>query len=187
MILMDQNNDQVPYDFFNSPIRDYEHQVVDFLVELGKSRGQTDVTLKIIGYLLIHKNLTQEQLTELTGLSRGSISTNLNVMTSVGYIKKELIPGSSTYSYSFGGNLSQIASTTSFVKTEQNDLAIQFFQQKIAQLKGDNLQGKVGRDLLIERVKALIRFLEIRNKIVGLIKKSKFIKGLQNHEGTTNE
>lgn len=178
MTMMIKEIQGVPSPLFEGPIRNYEAKLMDFLVQLGKSGGQNETLLKLVSCFLLHEKLTQEQLTELTGLSRGTISTNLRVLTDVKYIKKEMIPGSATSVYSFGGNLSEIASNTSLVKKELNNLAIKFFHEKLKLLRKKELAGKAGCLLLIERVEVIIRYLELRNKIVDIITKSKFIKDL---------
>ena len=67
---------------FEGKMRDYEIKLIDIFVRIGKLRGQNYVLATIIGVLLIHRKrgLTQDKIRDLTGLSKGAISTNLKII-----------------------------------------------------------------------------------------------------------
>ncbi len=154
---------------FEGKIREYEKQIIDFFVRMGKERGQTPTFGAIGAYLLIHGDLTQAQLKELTGFSLGSISTTLNASVSIGYIEKKLIKGTHTFKYSFGGDLSQAASKTAMLKSEINDATREFFQAKMKDLNEQRFENKKGYKILVERIHRMMNFLKIHRKFVNKV------------------
>jgi DNA-binding transcriptional regulator GbsR (MarR family) len=163
---------------FEGKIREYEKRLLDFFVRAGNLKGQNSVLATIIGCLLIHKEhgLTQTQIKELTGLSKGAISTNLKIMTDTPILKKQLIKGTREYSYSFGGDFSAIASGTGAYKIETNEIAKQFFQTKTLEL--DRNKEKNGYKIISQRIEDISQFLEIHRSLINLIAESKFVKDL---------
>ncbi|MFX1275854.1 MAG: hypothetical protein ACFFBP_05285 [Promethearchaeota archaeon] len=65
-------------------IRKYEKELIDFIIESGKSKRKTEIESHILGYFLLHPSLTQKQIQDLSGffrekkISRGAISIFLN-------------------------------------------------------------------------------------------------------------
>lgn len=163
---------------FEGKIREYEKRVIKFFVRAGKLKGQNYVLATIIGYLLLHKRdgLTQAQMKELTGLSKGAISENLKLLEASPILKKELIKGTRKYLYSFGGDFSAIASGTSVYKFDANEYAKKFLQSMIINL--EPFQFRKGNKILLERIQGILSFLEFHYKLVDLITDSEFIKGL---------
>ena len=94
---------------FNEKLRKYEKKIVEFLLDIGKSKRVNPKISEIASYLFIHENLTQKELKELTGFSIGSISTFLSVMTGTGTFQKQLIPGTHAFMHSFSGKLEDLS------------------------------------------------------------------------------
>ncbi|MBY8985539.1 MAG: hypothetical protein KGD65_10745 [Candidatus Lokiarchaeota archaeon] len=163
---------------FEGKIREYEKRLIDFFVRAGKLKGQNSVLATIVGCLLIHKQhgLTQAQIKELTGLSKGAISTNLKIIIDTPILKKQLIKGTREYSYSFGGDFSAIASGTGVYKYGINDLAKQFFQTKSLEL--DKIKDKNGYNLISQRIEDILFFLKIHHRVIEFITESEFVKEL---------
>ncbi|MHA1489016.1 MAG: hypothetical protein ACTSRI_05105 [Promethearchaeota archaeon] len=162
---------------FEGKIREYEKRLIECFVEAGRIKGQNPVFSSIIGYLLVHKEVTQAQLKELTGFSKGSISANLNILLNSPAVKKKIIKGTRKYLYSFGGDLSEIASSISMYKTEINEIAIKFIQAKAHELN-KNIDKK-GYKILSERMGEISNFLQIHKKLINIITKSDFIKDIE--------
>ena len=165
---------------FEGKIREYEKRLIDFFVRVGKLKSQNYVLASIIGCLLIHKStpLTQAQIKELTGLSKGAISTNLKLLESSPIIKKELIKGTRKYSYTFGGDLSEIASNTSLYKYETNESVKNFLNAKALEL--ESFKDKNGYKILSQRIEDIkVNFLVIHRKLITFIIESEFIKSLE--------
>ncbi len=114
-----------------------EAQVIDFFIEYGLSRGQSSKIAAISGYLSIYRSLTQQRLHELSKISVGSISTNLNAMLSMGMVEKKLIKGKrkKITSYSLSSpifnvergislSLEHALNFIEFLKIKEMDLAI---------------------------------------------------------------
>ncbi len=83
-------------------IRKFEKELLNFIVESGKNKRRSEIESQILGYFLIHSNLTQKQIQTLSKeigsneISSGSISTFLNQYTSYEpkIIFKEKVPNS---------------------------------------------------------------------------------------------
>ncbi len=162
---------------YEGKIRAYEKRLVEILVDAGKTKGQNAVFGSIVGYLLLHRKLTQTQLKELAGFSKGAISQTLKILSSFPAIKKESIEGEREYAYTLGVNMADIANNIGSYKSESNELAIEFFQSKIQELN-KNIDKK-GYDILSKRVNNMINFFEYNIQILDKIKESSFIKELK--------
>lgn len=162
---------------YERKVRVYEKRLIEILVDAGKVKGQSAVFGSIIGYLLLHESLTQTQLKDLTGFSKGAISQSLKILSSVPAIKKEPLEGAREYLYSLGINMNDIASNIGSYKSESNELAIKFLQSKVQEL--DKYKDKSGYDVLSKRVSEMINFFEYNVKVLEKIKESSFIKELK--------
>ncbi|MBD3214786.1 MAG: hypothetical protein GF311_19400 [Candidatus Lokiarchaeota archaeon] len=159
---------------YEGKIKEFEDRLIKFFVQAGKLKGQNVTFSTIIGYFLIHKSLTQDQVKELTGFSKGSVSINLSLLEDYGFLKKKLIKGTRKYLYSFGGDFSQLSMDTGTFKKEINRNAVTFFQSKIKIL--NEYKDKKGYEILSERLNGIMSFLEIHKKLIEHIVNSEFIK-----------
>ena len=161
---------------YEGKVRVYEKRLIEILVDAGKVKGQNAVFGSIVGYLLLHGSLTQSQLKELTGFSKGAISQSLKILSSAPAIKKEPLEGQREYLYTFGANMADIASNIGSYKSESNELAIKFLQSKVQELERN--KDKKGYDLLSKRIIEMVNFFEYNVKLLEKIKESSFIKEL---------
>ncbi len=162
---------------YEGKVRVYEKRLIEILVDAGKIKGQNAVFGSIIGYLLLHGSLTQTQLKELTGFSKGAISQSLKVLSSAPAIKREPLEGKREYLYTLGTNMSDIASNIGSYKSESNESAIKFLQSKVQEL--DKNKNKNGYKTLSKRVITMINFFEYNIKLLEKINKSSFITELR--------
>jgi len=158
-------------------IKEFEDRLINFFVKAGQLKGQNVTFSTIIGCFLIHNSLTQDQVRELTGFSKGSVSTNLNALEEYGFLKKKLIKGTRKYLYSFGGDFSRLSANTGAFKKEVNEKAKKFFQSKIKEL--NEFKDKKGYKILSERLSDIMKFLEIHKKLIDHIMDSEFIKNIE--------
>ena len=154
---------------FNEKLRKYENKLVEFLLDIAESKHVNPKISTISSYLLIHGELTQKELKELTGFSMGSISTFLSVMTGTGAYKKERIPGTHTYKYSFSGELEDLTTLgleialSSFIRFES------YFDNKKKELHKLSEQSKEGADHLLQRINELLEVFEIYKVLFPII------------------
>ena len=150
---------------FEGIIQDLEKKLIKFMINLVKTTSPLSPKLtEILGYLLLHGELTQAQLVELTGFSIGTISSNLNQMISLNIVRKELIPKARTYKYLFLGGQGNIESQASFMKLEIITKTINFFKEKLEQQ--EKFGDEKGFDLLHERTTALLKYFQWHKSIV---------------------
>lgn len=161
---------------YEGKVRVYEKRLIEILVDAGKIKGQNAVFGSIIGYLLLHGSLTQTQLKELTGFSKGAISQSLKILSSAPAIKKEPLEGKREYIYTLGTNMADIASNIGSYKSESNERAIEFLQSKVQEL--DNNKNKKGYKILSKRVTEMVNFFKYNIEMLEKIKESSFIKEL---------
>lgn len=119
---------------FEGRIRKFEEELIKFSLEIGKQRGQNPIITRILTYLLIHDQLTQKQLKQLTGCSIGSISTHLAAMIGIGIVEKKLIPGTHTNIYSLKIDLGQNISSLMKISMDYINQAREFLKSKKIEL-----------------------------------------------------
>ncbi len=157
-------------------MKKYEDGLIEFFKRLGRLKGQSEVFSTILGYLMIHKNLTQEQLKELSNYSRGAISTNLKTLVESGFVKKELIKGTRKYLYSVGSSLADIASKTSIFKIDLNEESFSFTNKKMEEL--EQYEGEKGQERLKKQLSGFLRYLNLQKNALMTIVQSDYIKQL---------
>jgi len=149
---------------FDGIIRDIEKKLIKLLIEIGKDSPLSSKLTEILGYLLFHGQLTQAQLAKLTGFSLGTISSYLNQMISLKIVQKELIPKTRTYKYTFLGGKGSIEMQASYMKLDTISNSISFFKEKIAELM--KMQTEEGCDILLERLKTMLKYFKWHKKIL---------------------
>jgi len=165
---------------YEGKVRVYEKRLIEILIEAGKTKGQNAVFGSIIGYLLLHGSLSQTQLKELTGFSKGAISQTLKILSRTPAIKKESIEGVRENIYTFGATMADIASNIGSYKSESNELAIKFLQSKTQEL--EKYEDKNGHAILSKRISDMINFFDYNVKLLDKINESSFIRELKEDE-----
>lgn len=163
-------------------LREYEKKLINLIVEFGKSKGTYETLSIIIGYLLIRKELTQSEIQNLSGLSRGAISENLTKLVENGYVNRKLIKGTRKYQYSFGNNMKAISDNTSFIKLIKGKEIEEFSNEKISELEHIKNQSKDEVKLLKDRLKELKEFSKMYQIIIKEIRDSNLTKSIEEGE-----
>ena len=150
---------------FEGILQKIEKKLIKFMIDLvGASSPLSPKLTEILGYLLLHGELTQAQLVELTGFSIGTVSSHLNQMIGLNIVRKELIPKARTYKYIFLSGRGSIESQASFMKLEIIGTTINFLKQKLEDL--EQFRGELGFDLLEERIRALYNYFSWHKTII---------------------
>ena len=147
---------QVENHIFEDVIKEYQQILVDFVIDSGKAKSVDPKLQLVLGYLSIHKKLTQEQLKDLTMLSTGTISKKLRDILKLGMIKKERILGTNKYLYIVTPETFGNAADTAW--REFSDIT-DFLNKKLLHL--ENQKEKKGSVFLSGRIKELLRTFEI--------------------------
>jgi DNA-binding transcriptional regulator GbsR (MarR family) len=74
---------------FDSEIKEIENEIIEFLKQSQLFLGERSSTAEILSYFITRKDLTQAKLKELTGLSRGTISQEIQYLTKRGIIHEK--------------------------------------------------------------------------------------------------
>ncbi|MHA2391702.1 MAG: MarR family transcriptional regulator [Promethearchaeota archaeon] len=145
---------------FSFKLRKYENIIVEFLLDIAESKRVNPKISTISSYLLIHGKLTQKELKKLTGFSMGSISTLLSVMIGTGAYKKERIPHTHTYLYSFPGNLEDLTTKGIEIALSSFGSLERYLKNKKKQLNIFKKQSKEGSEHLLQRIDELLETFE---------------------------
>jgi len=81
-------------------LREIEEEVVQNLVDSTLFYSSSPIFRTILGYFITRKTLTQEILKELTGLSAGKISQELNKLHKMGFLERSRKLMTEQYFYS---------------------------------------------------------------------------------------
>jgi DNA-binding transcriptional regulator GbsR (MarR family) len=154
---------------FSDKLRKYEDKIVEIILDVATSKRVNPKISKISSFILIHESLTQKDLKELTGFSMGSISTFLSVMTGTGAIKKERIPHTHTFIYSFSGNLEDL--TTKGIEIALNSFISfeSYLKIKKKELAKYIEQSKKGAYHLSQRLDELLETFEMYKTLFPVI------------------
>ncbi|MFX1417768.1 MAG: hypothetical protein ACFE9N_02480 [Promethearchaeota archaeon] len=140
---------------FEGKIKEYEQILIDFVLDSGRAKSVDPNLQLVLGYIGIHKRLTQKQLKDLTGLSTGTISKKLRDILALGVAKKERISKTNEYLYiNTPETYGDIADTTFEDFRKINE----FLERKIIEL--EKLKDKKGAEFLAKRLKGLIKTFE---------------------------
>jgi DNA-binding transcriptional regulator GbsR (MarR family) len=164
---------------FNDKLRKYENKIVEFLLDIAKSKRVNPKISTISSYLLIHGKLTQKELKKLTEFSIGSISTFLSVMTGTGAFQKERIPHTHTFTYSFTGELEDLSTKGLEIALSSFDPLDIYFKNKKNELKKYIEQSKKGAQHLLNRIDELLETFEIYKYLFPLLKKTSIDESLK--------
>lgn len=167
-----EDNTNTNTHIFSEKLRKYEDTFVEFLLDIAESKRVNPKISKISSYLLLHGKLTQKELKELTGFSMGSISTLISVMAGIGAYKKERIPHTHTYVYSFTGNLEDLTTKGFEIALSSFDSFERYISNKKIELKGLIERSKEGAEYLLQRINELLEIFEIYKKLFSLLIKN---------------
>ena len=154
---------------FSVELRKYEDRLVEFLLDIAKTKRVNPKISTISSYLLIHGKLTQKELKELTKFSMGSISTLLSVMTSTGVFQKERIPHTHTFTYSFMGELEDLTIKGIEIALSSFSPLDIYLKSKKNELTKYIEQSKKGAQHLFNRIDELLEAFEIYKFLFPLL------------------
>lgn len=84
---------------FDPKIKKIEEEIIDRLINSSIGTARDEFTSKILLYFITRKNLTQRKLQELTGISIGKISQEVNGLIENGLISKKRATNTREYVY----------------------------------------------------------------------------------------
>ncbi|MFX0059545.1 MAG: hypothetical protein ACFE85_15260 [Candidatus Hodarchaeota archaeon] len=152
---MIDENSIVENHIFEGKIKEYEQVLIQFVMESGKAKSIDPNLQLILGYIGIHKKLTQKQLKDLTGLSMGTISKKLRDILALKLIRKEKIPKTNKNLYILAPETyGDVADATLDDITSMNE----FLKKKVGEL--EKLREKKGGEFLLERIIGLTKTFE---------------------------
>ena len=91
-------------------LRAIEIRLADIIADFGHLKGRSAKVTKVLAYIYIRREVTQQLLRELTGYSIGTISTALQNLEKSGIVSKYPSPDARRYFYKIDGTLSQVLS-----------------------------------------------------------------------------
>jgi len=88
-------------DSYNNRVRKIEKEIVEYLINSPIYSTRNEITSKILIYIILRKEITQNLLKNLTGYSSGKISQELNNLVDSGMIIRKKILGVRKKLYTF--------------------------------------------------------------------------------------
>lgn len=82
-------------------VRKIEKEIVDYLIQSPLYSTRNEITSRILIYIILRKEITQNILKDLTGYSSGKISQELNNLVDSGMIIRKKIEGIRKKVYTF--------------------------------------------------------------------------------------
>lgn len=149
-----------------SELKPYPQMIYDFFVDSGQLRGRSATAAKIYAAIILNQEVTQNDISYWTSLSRGVISQNLKIFESNQIIQKEFKPGTHTLVYSFTPSINELG-LRSISSIFQYNLSIVRELLKIQNnLKSFSKESLFGKDLLLKRLQELIFYFYIETHII---------------------
>jgi len=152
---------------YKGKIREYEKTLIKFFVDIGKNKDTPSKVQEILGYLIIHNQLTQSNLKELTDYSTGTISILLGNLINLGVVQREKIALTNKHQYSIIGDLPQIFERSSEVSIEQFTIISKFLKSKLDEL--EEFKGKIGYINLRTQINVILEGYKKVMKIAPLM------------------
>jgi DNA-binding transcriptional regulator GbsR (MarR family) len=140
---------------FEGKIKEFEDILIEFVMDSGRAKSVDLNVQLILGYIGIHKSLTQKQLKDLTKLSAGTISKKLRDILALGIVRKEKIPKSNEFLYVNAPESyedSAITTLEGFIEINE------FLKKKISEI--EKHKNKDGAEFLLKRIKDLVTTFE---------------------------
>ena len=139
--------------------RTIERRLVEIISDFGYLKGRSSKTSKVMAYIYIRQEATQQLLRELTGYSLGTISAALQDLEQSGFVSKHASPNSRGHVYSLPGTFSQVMSRS-----------MTGFQDYLSQTRGflEKVEAKLNTKTLSEKqgYSNIRRFLDEMNVLI---------------------
>jgi len=149
-------------------VKKIEDDIIQYFMNSKLFFGRDTISLMIMGYFLTRRILTQKELKDLTGLSTGKISRELNRLLDLGFIKKKKTAKRSQLRYYIESvRLSLFPYISDFLNV------IKRWEIKFKEIKKDIEQNKIE----YEQHKRFKRLLEIVDQYLHYVP---FIKKILN-------
>ncbi len=82
------------------PIAEIRRYITEACVQIARMRGYSDALGVLRGILMLSEDpLSLDDLVDLTGYSKSTVSTNMNLLESIGIAKRVITPGDKKYRY----------------------------------------------------------------------------------------
>lgn len=145
---------------FKGKMRSYQDTLIKFYLDSGRAKSADPKLQTILGYLSIHKYLTQNQIRDLTGYSKGTISKKLNFLVKSGVIKKTALKNSNEKLYQIDELIYAKVGDFSYTEFPKIKTELESILLKLSKIK-----EKSGKELLSDRIIELISVLDLITKI----------------------
>ncbi|MHA1646108.1 MAG: hypothetical protein ACTSVL_00935 [Promethearchaeota archaeon] len=166
---------------FDIKIQKYERIFIDYFIDLGKDTGRNEIESQILAYFIIHHNLTQKQIRDLSeiyyiknsrkGFSYGTISTFLNSINKNSHIikRKRISLSNNLYIYSMQSKIRDTFSENQFKVLAYINDSIKFFNNILSSIKEfpkEKIENQELYRIFLERIKEFMEYLKSYKKIV---------------------
>lgn len=151
-------------DSYQQNIRKIEKEIVEYLINSPIYSTRNEITSKILIYIILRREISQNLLKNLTGYSSGKISQELNNLVKSGMIIRKKLPGVRKKLYTFE-SVEQISTTRI-----KNIIAVMIkWQNKLDKMKTEMIakQNKLGTMNGYDNILKVIDFYLPAIKVYG--------------------
>ncbi|MFX0061808.1 MAG: hypothetical protein ACFFC7_06440 [Candidatus Hermodarchaeota archaeon] len=155
-------------------LRKYEIRIIEMFEEIVETKGRNKSLGQITAYFFMYQKLTQNQIQQLTGLSKGTISPILQFLLNVEFLYKEKIPGKRENLYIASSNIFQYAIDFITQLRSSFSQSVAFLTNIANRIKASNIPSS--KKFLYERVERMLQlfsdFVQAIDIVIdGIIKK----------------
>jgi DNA-binding transcriptional regulator GbsR (MarR family) len=149
-------------------LRAIEQRLADIIADFGYLKGRSAKVTKVLAYIYIRREVTQQLLRELTGYSLGTISTSLQNLEKSSIVSKYTSPDSHRYFYRIDGTLSEVLSRSMTEFPSYLSQMNEFLKEIKTKLNKPSLSNKQGykniRQFLDEMTVLILAYKQVMQK-----------------------
>ncbi len=147
---------------------DIRRHIVNACIKWARMKGYSDSTGLLRGLAVLAKEpVSLDELAEETGYSKSTVSANMNLLESLGMIKRIVIPGDKRHLY-------LPITDPEIIRTNMLDAInkeMQLFSEALARTENDLKAGGSEVKYLLERVAALKQSYEQGRRTIDILRK----------------
>lgn len=167
---------------FGKTMKEFEKQIVDFLLFDAISNGGNPDLTAIYLNVLLHSKLTQQQLTELTGFPKSKVSKLTQIMVTKKILQRTFLPGTHTNIYYLVDEpfeINHIPRESIRYGYIRQESYLQNIIEKIDQLPPPDPAKASGRKIILYRVIEFLEYIQLCKAILDYHEQSEDLSQFQ--------
>jgi len=148
--------------------QDIRRHIVNACIHWARIKGYSDSTGFLRGLTISAKDpLSLDDLVHETGYSKSTVSSNMNLLENLGWVKRIVIPGDKRHLYA--AIIDPEIIRTNILDAITNEM--QLFCEALNRTESEILAGRDEAKYLLERVASLRQSYELGKKTIDILRK----------------